>query len=286
MSSLKELKSRIQSVKSTQKITSAMKMVSSVKLLKAEKAVYNFLTYRETLTDILRNYLSSQIVDRSPFREIRHVNHVGIVVFSSNSSLCGNYNSNIIKRLEQSITTHRDVRKEDILIFPIGKKVEDFCKEKNLAIAGEFQNVAAHPDIENTTQIADTLIQLFLQHKIDRIKVIYFHYVNKTTQIMKAETFLPIEINYRKKGEFRNDYLIEPSIEEIEQQLIPLALHYHIYTAALEAYASECAARTLSMQAATENAENLLQQLSLEYNKMRQESITNEILDLIGGSLQ
>ncbi|HOO18624.1 MAG TPA: ATP synthase F1 subunit gamma [Paludibacteraceae bacterium] len=285
MPTLKELKNRIQSVRSTQKITSAMKMVSSVKLMKAEKAINSFLPYQQALSEILRNYLSNQIQTFSPYTDIRHVQHVAIVVFASNSSLCGNYNSNMIKRMEQSIVTHRDVRKEDILIFPIGKKVSQACKKRNLKIAGDFEEIAAQPTFENTAPIADTLTDMFLNHEIDRVKVIYLHYVNKSSQIMTADTFLPIEIKYRHGKELRNDYIIEPSVEDIENKLIPLALRYHIYAAALEAQASEYAARTIAMQIATDNADKLLQELSLQYNKFRQESITNQILDLIAGSL-
>ena len=285
MSSLKELKTRIQSVRSTQKITSAMKMVSSVKLMKAEKVVNSFLPYEQALLQILNNYLSSQVFSNSPFREIREVRRAGLVVFASNSSLCGSYNSNVIKAMEEFIS-HQGIGKQDILIYPVGKKIADHCKQKNLKIAGEFEDIAALPTFENTKPIADNLINSFLNNEIDRINIIYQHYVNKSTQTLKVDTFLPIDITYPTTKDIRNDYIVEPSTEEVENLLIPMVLQYHLYAAAIEANASEHAARTIAMQIATENAENILQELSLQYNKLRQESITNQILDLIGGSLQ
>jgi len=172
------------------------------------------------------------------------------------------------------------------LIYPVGKKIADHCKQKNLKIAGEFEDIAALPTFENTKPIADNLINSFLNNEIDRINIIYQHYVNKSTQTLKVDTFLPIDISYPTTKDIRNDYIVEPSTEEVENLLIPMVLQYHLYAAAIEANASEHAARTIAMQIATENAENILQELSLQYNKLRQESITNQILDLIGGSLQ
>lgn len=286
MASLKEIKTRIQSVKSTQKITSAMKMVSSAKLRKAERAVSGFLPYKNAINNVLQNFLMNASDAKSPLTEIRDVRRVGILVFGSNSSLCGSYNANIIKRLHQSIKTHRDVRKEDILIFPVGKKMAQACKKEGLNIFAEYEHIANHPSFEEVSQLADTIVDMFLKGEIDRVKMIYFHYESKGRQTMQADTFLPVCFEYPAKGAFVPDYVAEPGEEEIIMELIPKVLRVKAYSAALEASASEHAARTMAMQLATDNANDLLQELSLQYNKLRQQSITNELLDIIGGSFK
>lgn len=286
MSSLKEIKTRIGSVKSTQKITSAMKMVSSAKLRKAERAVNSFLPYQQGMNDILRNYLSNENDIPTLLSRIRDVKRVGVVVFASNSSLCGAYNSNLIKRMQQSITTHRDVRKEDVVIFPVGKKVVHACKKLNLRTVGDFEELADQPTFEEAQKLANLLMDMFLNHEIDRVKLIYFHYASKGSQIMQADTYLPVKLDYNTKGKYQTDYLIEPSREAVVEHLVPMVLRLRIYAAALEASASEHAARTIAMQTATDNADDLLQELSLQYNKSRQQAITNELLDIVGGSFK
>ncbi len=286
MGSLKEIKSRIQTVKSTQKITSAMKMISAAKLRKAEAMVSGFLPYQQRMNDILKNYLSSAEEVNSVFTRIRDVHNVAIVVFASNSSLCGNYNNVLIKRMQQSIKTHRDVRKENILVFPIGKKVYQACMSLGINVAGVFDEYAEKPDFEKADQLAGQLMKMFVDHEIDRVKVIYFHYVNKAVQKLAVDTFLPFELSYYGKGELKADYIIEPSKEEVIETLIPLVQQLRIYATMMDAYASEHAARTIAMQIADDNADDLLEDLSLEYNKTRQQAITAELLDIVGGSFR
>lgn len=286
MASLKEIKTRIQSVKSTQKITSAMKMVSSAKLLKAERAVSAFLPYKNGMAEILQNYLSNEIDTPSVFSQIRDVKKVAVLVFASNSSLCGNYNAILIKRLHQSIATHRDVRKEDVIVFPVGKKVAQACRKAELNIYAEYENIAKHPTFEETSELANTIMYLFVKGEIDRVKMIYFHYESKAVQKLTADTFLPIDLKPTKLKEYHSDYIVEPSREEVIDNLIPMVLRLRVFSAALQANASEHAARTMAMQMATENASDLLQELSLQYNKSRQQSITSELLDIIGASFK
>lgn len=273
-------------MKSTQKITSAMKMVSSSKLHKAERVVNSFLPYQQRLHEILKNYLSADTETHSVYTKIRDVYRVGIVVFTSNSSLCGSYNSTLIKRLQQSINTHRDVRKEDIIVFPIGKKAYEACKEMDIKVAGNFEELSNAPTFEQAKQLAATIMDMFVRNELDRVKVINFHYESKAVQKLSVDTFLPIELSYYHKGNIQSDYLIEPSKEEVITTLIPLALHLHIYAAALDAHASEHAARTIAMQIATDNADDLLQELTIDYNKSRQQAITNELLDIVGGTMR
>lgn len=285
MGSLKEIKSRIQSVKSTQKITSAMKMVSSAKLRKAEKTVNGFLPYQQGMNDILTNFLSAEIEELSEFSLIRDVNKVAIVVFASNSSLCGSYNANLIKRMQQSINTHKVLRKEDIVVFPVGKKVAQACSKLDINIDGNYEELANAPTFELAETLANKLMTMYLNHEIDRVKIIYFHYASKSSQKLTADTYLPIELNYSKLSA-NTDYIIEPNRKTVMDNLIPMVLRLRIYAAALDANASEHAARTIAMQIATENADDILKNLSLEYNKSRQQAITNELLDIVGGSFK
>ncbi len=273
-------------MKSTQKITSAMKMVSAAKLRKAEKIVTSFRPYQQRLNDILRNYLSSAEEIDSVFTRIRDVHRVAIVVFASNSSLCGNYNNILIKRMQQSIKTHRDVRKEDIVVFPIGKKVYQACSKLGINVAGNFDDLAEKPDFDKAGDLAELLMKMFINNEIDRVKVIYFHYVNKAVQKLTVDTFLPFELSYYGKGQIKADYIIEPSKEDVIDRLIPLVQNLRIYATMLDAYTSEHAARTVAMQIADDNADDLLEDLSLEYNKQRQQAITAELLDIIGGSFR
>ncbi len=286
MSSLKEIKSRIQSVKSTQKITSAMKMVSSAKLRKAEKAVNGYLPYQQEMNRILRSYLSSDIEVPSIYAQIRDVKRVAVVVFASNSSLCGSYNANLIKRMHQSIVMHRDVRKEDVVVFPVGKKVAQAALKMELKVAGNFEHLSATPSFDQAQELANTLMNMFVNNEIDRVKVIFYHYESKGKQILTVDTFLPIQLEYSQPGEMQTDYIIEPSREEIINTLIPMVLRLKIFASALDAAASEHAARTVAMQTATENADDILQTLTLQYNKTRQQSITNELLDIVGASFK
>jgi len=263
-----------------------MKMVSSAKLRKAERMVTGFLPYKNGMTQILNNYLSNELNTQSVFSKIRDVERVAVLVFASNSSLCGSYNSNIIKRLHQSINTHRDVRKEDVIVFPVGKKVAQACRKAGLNIYAEYESIAAHPSFEETSVLADTIMDMFLNREIDRVKMIYYHYESKGSQKLKADTFLPIDLNSVKTNGLNSDYIIEPTQEEVISELIPMVLRLRIYSAALEANASEHAARTMAMQMATDNAGDLLQELSLQYNKSRQQSITSELLDIIGATFK
>jgi len=284
MASLKEIKSRIQSVKSTQKITSAMKMVSSAKLRKAQKTIENFFPYEQRLNGLLNNFLSTEENNSSVFSESREVKRVAIVVFSSNSSLCGGYNSNVAKLLAQTVEKYHKLGREHILIFPVGKKVAKASRKLGFAQETNFEAMADKPSYAATLSLSDDLIQMFRNKDIDKVELIYHHFKSKSSQILTSETFLPIQLKPAEKGTVALDYIVEPDREAIMSELIPKVLRLKIYTALLDSNASEHAARTVAMQMATDNATDLLQELSLQYNKSRQQAITNELLDIIGGS--
>ena len=262
-------------------------MISSVKLRKAERKVLNFMPYQKRMDEILNNYLNSETaIETSVYTQTREVKKVGIVVFASNSSLCGAYNSSLIKQMEQSIRTHRDVRHEEILIFPVGKKVRKVCEKAGINIAGVFDDIAENPNYNQTAKLAESLMQMFVNNEIDKVKLIYFHYKSKGRQILQADTFLPVELDLGNAGKQHNDYIVEPTGETVLNLLLPKVLCSKMYAAALNAYASEQAARLLAMQTATDNADDLLQELSIQYNKSRQQAITSELLDIAGGKIE
>ena len=286
MGSLKEIKTRIQSVKSTQKITSAMKMVSSAKLRKAQKTIENFLPYEQRLNRILNNFLSAGEDNSSAFSEVREVKRVAIVVFSSNSSLCGGYNSNVAKRLNQTIAKYQSLGREHILVFPVGKKIAKASRKLGFESDANFEMMADKPTFAAALSLADDLIQLFQNKDIDKVELIYHHFVSKSTQVLTSETLLPILLAKPQQGALALDYIVEPNRQTLMDDLIPRVLRLKIYTALLDSSASEHAARTMAMQIATDNADDILQELSLLYNKSRQQAITNELLDILGGSFK
>lgn len=285
MASLKEIKSRIQSVKSTQKITSAMKMVSSAKLRKAQKRIESFYPYEQKLNQILNNFLNAEEESSSIYAESREIKRVAVIAFSSNSSLCGGFNSNIAKKLTATLERYNHLGRENILIFPIGKKIGRVVKKIGFPIEN-FDEMADKPAYPAAQALTDRVMQLFRNGEVDKVELIYHHFKNKSSQVLLEETLLPITLesahNYQS-GVLLN-YLVEPERKTIMSELIPKVLRLKVYTALLDSNASEHAARTIAMQIATDNADDLLQELNLQYNKSRQQAITNELLDIIGGS--
>ena len=289
MASLKEVKTRINSVKSTRKITSAMKMVASAKLHKAQGAIENMLPYQRKLNKILTNFLSADLPVESPFCVERPVKRVAIVAFSSNSSLCGAFNANVLKMFLQTVGEYRELGQDNILIYPVGKKIEEAVKKLGFFPQGSYQKLADKPSYDEAAALAKLLMELFLEKNIDRVELIYHHFKSMGVQELLRERYLPIDLsavqNDEERGGVVNDYIIEPSAAQLIADLIPQVLSQKIFTAALDSNASEHAARTLAMQIATDNANELIQELTKQYNKTRQQAITNEWLDSVGGSM-
>ena len=298
MASLKEVKTRINSVKSTQKITSAMKMVASAKLHKAQGAIENMLPYERKLNKILTNFLSADLPVESPYIKAREVKRVAIVAFSSNTSLCGAFNANVIKMLLQTVGEFRTLGQDNILIFPVGKKVDEAVKRLGFEPQETSPTLSDKPSYQEASELAHRLMEMYVSGEIDRVELIYHHFKSMGVQILLRETYLPIDLTRvvdeeeKQKeeevqgGEIANDYIIEPSAEELIANLIPTVLSQKLFTAAVDSNASEHAARTLAMQVATDNANELIQDLTKQYNKSRQQAITNELLDIVGGSMQ
>ena len=298
MASLKEVKTRINSVKSTRKITSAMKMVASAKLHKAQGAIENMLPYERKLNKILTNFLSADLPVESPYIKAREVKRVAIVAFSSNTSLCGAFNANVIKMLLQTVGEFRTLGQDNILIFPVGKKVDEAVKRLGFEPQETSPTLSDKPSYQEASELAHRLMEMYVSGEIDRVELIYHHFKSMGVQILLRETYLPIDLTRvvdveekqkeeeEQGGEIANDYIIEPSAEELIANLIPTVLSQKLFTAAVDSNASEHAARTLAMQVATDNANELIQDLTKQYNKSRQQAITNELLDIVGGSMQ
>lgn len=288
MASLKEVKTRIASVNSTRKITSAMKMVASSKLHRAQQAIESMRPYERQLTRIMSTFVGSMEgeVDTA-YAAQRDVKRVVIVLFTSNSSLCGGYNANAVKAFVKKVEEYRSRNIEICRVYAMGKKAaEAVGKLKDFDLVDKSA-LLDHPSYQEAAKVASELMDLYVKGDIDEVDLIYHHFKSAGTQIMTTETFLPIDLHAdsTENGATNNlNFIVEPSMGDVVNQLIPKSLHLRLYTALLDSLASEHAARVIAMQVATDNADDLLRELTLTYNKTRQQAITNELLDIAGGS--
>lgn len=324
MPSLKEIKGRIASVNSTRKITSAMKMVASSKLHHAQVAIQNMLPYETLLEHILKSFLAAEADSQTIYDQVRPVRRVALLVFSSNSSLCGGFNANIIKMMNQAVDAYaQEIGCENVEVYPIGRKVYEKAQKMGLNVQGEFSALADKPNVHQCIEIAMELGRKFAEGELDKVELIYHHFKSAGSQVLTRKTFLPIDIEeelqrdherdltsmvatresqeyLKKRGDrgqesgdrsqeevkpLNDNFIVEPDMDTVLSQLIPKLAHLMLYTALLDSNASEHAARMVAMQTATDNADELLRQLNLQYNKSRQQAITNELLDIVGGSV-
>lgn len=321
MPSLKEIKGRIASVNSTRKITSAMKMVASSKLHHAQVAIQNMLPYEELLEHILKSFLAAEAEAQTIYDQVRPVKRAALVVFSSNSSLCGGFNANTIKLMLQAVNEYdQTIGRDNVEIYPVGRKVYEKAQKLGLKVQGEFSALADKPNVQQCIEIAMELGKKFADGEIDKVELIYHHFKSAGSQVLTRKTFLPIDIEselqadherdltsviatkesqeyLKKRGEretareeedvkpLNDNFIVEPDMDTVLSQLIPKLAHLALYTALLDSNASEHAARMVAMQTATDNADELLRELNLQYNKSRQQAITNELLDIVGGSV-
>ena len=293
MASLREIKNRIASVRSTRQITSAMKMVASAKLHKAQGRIENMLPYQQKLNAILTNFLGTDTTVESPYTAVRQVARVAVVAFSSNTSLCGAYNMNVVKLLEEVLEEYRSLGKDNIAIYPVGKKIEEAVRRMGYEPRGSYQQMADKPSYEEARGLAVDLMDSFVTGQVDRIVLVYHHFKSAGTQVLLKENYLPIDLQQTvSPGEtssttaYLSDYIVEPAVDSLMAELLPKVLCQKIYTVLLDSSASEHAARMMAMQTATDNANDLIQDLTKQYNKGRQQAITNELLDIIGGSMK
>ena len=321
MPSLKEIKGRIASVNSTRKITSAMKIVASSKLHHAQVAIQNMLPYEELLEHILKSFLAAEAEAQTIFDQVRPVKRAALVVFTSNSSLCGGFNANTIKLMLHAVDEYdQTIGRDNVEIYPIGRKVYEKAQKLGLKVQGEFSALADKPNVQQCIEIAMELGRKFADGEIDKVELIYHHFKSVGSQILTRKTFLPIDVEselqadherdltsvvatkesqeyLKKRGEretsreqeevkpLNDNFIVEPDMDIVLSQLLPKLAHLSLYTALLDSNASEHAARMVAMQTATDNADELLRELNLQYNKSRQQAITNELLDIVGGSV-
>ena len=319
MPSLKEIKNRLSSVNSTRKITSAMKMVASSKLHHAQTMIENMLPYETLLEHILKTFLAAETDARTVLNEVRPVKRVALVVYASNSSLCGGFNANVIRLLQHVVDEYAELGKENIVVYPIGRKVAEKAVKMGLNVAGDFTALAEKPNANDCITIARELGEKFIGGEFDRVEMIYHHFKSAGSQILTRKPFLPIDIEEELKRDHERDltsnvttkkaqeyikrkeeekkreekeavplndnFLVEPDMNTVLTKLIPKYLHLMVYTALLDSIASEHAARMVAMQTATDNADEILRELNLQYNKSRQQAITSELLDIVGGSI-
>lgn len=322
MASLKEIKTRIASVKNTLKITSAMKLVSSAKLHKAQMAIENLLPYSQRLDGIVSKLMQANIsvdkvqVDKltrpyntnpSSTRQLvnpsTELKRVALVAISSSASLCGGFNNNLI-RLTQHVIDEYTGQGSNILLIPIGRKVAQALAVNkdsvvNLSTESDYISIGEKPTYAEAAALATHLTELYLTGQVDRVEILYTHYKNMAVQTLTRKQFLPFfneERRANSKEELENtdsslstlhsSFILEPSAPELLSTLLPQALSMRLYAILLDSSAAEHAARTFAMQTATDNGEALLQELNLQYNKGRQQAITNELLDIVGGQMR
>ena len=310
MASLKEIKTRIASVKNTLKITSSMKLVASAKLHKAQMAIENLRPYEQRLEGMLQHLLATSDEQQTTGNHVEeksvihtfttplstHPKRVAIVAVSSNASLCGGFNNNLIRYVEQTVKAYEETLGEgSVILIPIGRKVAQAMSAHHSSLITDYIEIGEKTTYAEAASLAFRLREMYLHGEVDKVEFLYTHYKNMAVQTLTREQFLPIVAigNDEQQAEqskqdspFATEYLIEPSISELLDKLLPQALSMRLYAMLLDSSAAEHAARTFAMQTATDNGEDLLQELNLQYNKVRQQSITNELLDIMGGQMR
>lgn len=344
MPSLKEIKGRINSISSTLAITSAMKMVAAAKLQKAQMAIQNMLPYERRLHSMLIDLMgavnmsapaseegSARLVSLSnqpdhtesegaySLMAQREVRKVAIVAFASNSSLCGAFNSNVIREATAVINEYRasGLGDADITVYSVGRKMAEAMKKLGFPSPADFTKMSDSPSYDAASALAQELLDGFVSGRFDKVELVYNHYKSTSSQPTTRQTYLPLSLAdatadlqvgkitdsasesdtnrgaepvgapvVRQGSPTTEDLIVEPSKEELIATLLPKVVRLRVFTTLLDSTAAEQAARTVAMQLATDNGNDLLQELTLEYNKGRQQKITSEILDLVGGSMQ
>jgi F-type H+-transporting ATPase subunit gamma len=288
MANLKEVRIRIKSVSSTQQITKAMKMVSAAKLKRATNAIIQLRPYANKLKEILANLSASLEDGVSVFTQEREVKNVLVVVVTSNRGLAGAFNTNVIKTAnllisEKYSTFHKN---GNLHIIAIGKKSHDYYEKRKYNVIGNNNEVFSALNFENVSLITDTIMQGFVDGTYDKVEVVYNQYKNAAMQILTVEQLLPVPKVENKDQVSANqvDYILEPSQEEIVEQLIPKNIKIQLYKAVLDSHASEHGARMTAMDKATDNAGDLLKKLKLAYNQARQAAITTELSEIVSGA--
>lgn len=284
---LKEVRNRIQSVKSTQQITKAMKMVSAAKLRRAQDAIIQMRPYAKKLQEMLANIVGSAEGDVSmALTEERPVQKVMVIVITSDRGLCGGYNSNLIKLAKQVIADKyaNVAAKGNAEMLALGKKgFEHFSKNK-FKVIDRYWHIFSDLSFEHVAAVAKFAMDTFEKGEVDAVELIYSEFKNAATQKFTVEQFLPVKKTEKKKGEAKADFIFEPDKNILIKELMPKILNTQLYKAILDAHASEHGARMTAMDKATENAEELLKNLKISYNRARQAAITTELTEIVSGA--
>ena len=281
---LREVRDRIASVKSTQKITSAMKLVSAAKLRRAQAAIEGMSHYSKKLNELLASLLNATDGFTTELAVKRECKKAVVVAVSSDTGLCGTFNVNIINKLREVLDGYKSSNTE-VEVYTVGKKVSDAVKKQGYIPVGTLMSQSSAPQYDEIANVVRDFMRRFRAGEIDRVEVVYSHFKSASKQEPTTEAILPVELNgYSENPVSTIDYIVEPGREELLSELVPKVIEVHLFTALLDAVAAEHAARVLAMQVATDNATDLISELTLEYNKGRQQAITNELLDIMSGS--
>jgi F-type H+-transporting ATPase subunit gamma len=288
MANLKEVRNRITSVSSTQQITKAMKMVSAAKLKRATNAIVQLRPYATKLNELLANLSASLEDGSSPYLQEREPVRVLVVVVSSNRGLAGAFNANVIKTANNLIAEKysKQLQAGNVSIVAIGKKSQEFYQRRKYNVIGNNNDLYLDLNFENASKITESIMQGFVNGDYDRVELVYNHFRNAAVQHLIAEQLLPVPKTETKADVKASnvDYILEPSQEEIVEQLIPKNIKIQLYRAVLDSNASEHGARMTAMDKATENAGDLLKALKLSYNQARQAAITTELTEIVSGA--
>ena len=290
MANLKEVRTRIASVSSTQQITSAMKMVSAAKFRRAQNAIIGMRPYADQLQEIIADIDTGDGV-RTPYHAQRPLQNVLLVVVTSNKGLCGAFNSNVLKQAQQRIDHYRASLPAgaQLHVMSIGKKSSELLARQRDLPLSTHDDLLDSPSFDEIAALADDIMQRFVAAQLDHVEIIYNQFKNSLTQILSTEQFLPLtgesgNSSVTSTSAPTNDYIFEPSKNDILREMVPLTLRSTFYRIILDSLASEHGARMTAMQKATDNATELLKDLTLSYNKARQAAITNEIIEIVSGS--
>ncbi|MEI7524312.1 MAG: ATP synthase F1 subunit gamma [Mariniphaga sp.] len=291
MANLKDIRTRIASVKSTQQVTSAMKMVSAAKLRKAQDAIIQMRPYAEKLNEILTSVssnLSSDVENKYAGRKTE--GRILIIAITSNRGLCGGFNSNVVKRVSELVSTtfREQAGRKKVDVIAVGKKAVDGLKSKGIIVTNSYLDIYEKLSFLTAGEIAQSLMESYSAGDYDRIELVYNQFKNAAVQNLVNEQFLPVNVSVKdtkaSKKASNISYLFEPSMQEIVVTIIPQSLKIQFYKALLDSVAAEHGARMTAMHKATDNAFDLIKELKLNYNKARQASITNEILEIVSGA--
>ena len=279
MANLKDIRDRIKSVKSIQKVTKAMKMVAAAKMRKAQERMEQARPYSNSLAEIIEHLLPDIDGENHPLLDTRDVKRKAYLIVSADRGLAGAFNANVLKVSQREID---DFGKDNVDLFCVGKKARDYFRRRGYNLIEDHVEFWAEMEFEHAMMISRSLISHFNSFQVDEIHVVYNYFVNITQQEIKSETLLPLVYDPSKNK--RSDRLYEPSKEQIVNTLVPRHFNVQVWKYLLESYASEQAARMLSMENATSNAQDMIKDLTLQFNKARQAAITTEMLEIVGGA--